>query len=71
VHASLVRRGRAVAYCSLGDIQTCRVLEVALWMFDVAACCKTRVAHPGFAATQSLVSGIGSRATAADSPEAQ
>ena len=22
VHASLVRRGRAVAYCSLGDIQT-------------------------------------------------
>ena len=54
VHASLVRRGRAVAYCSLGDIQTCRVLEVPLWMFDVAACCKTRVAHPGFASAQSL-----------------
>jgi hypothetical protein len=54
VHARLVRRGRAVAYCSLGDVQTCRVLEVPLWMFDVAACCKTRVAHPGFASAQSL-----------------
>jgi hypothetical protein len=54
VHASLVRRGRAVAYCSLEDVQTCRVLEVPLWMLDVAACCKTRVSKPGFASAQSL-----------------
>jgi hypothetical protein len=54
VHASLVRRGRAVAYCSLEDVQTCRVLEVPLWMLDVAACCKTRISKPGFANAQSL-----------------
>src|SRR3954453_171028 len=42
VHASLIRRGRAVAYCSLKD-ENSRVLEVPLWMLDVAACSKTRV----------------------------
>jgi hypothetical protein len=30
VHASLVKRGQAVAYCSLEDVQACRVLEVPL-----------------------------------------
>ena len=54
VHATLVKRGRAVAHCSLEDVQTCRVLEVPLWMLDVAACCKTRVSKPGFASAQSL-----------------
>jgi len=54
VHATLVKRGRAVAHCSLEDIQTSRVLEVPLWMLDVVACCKTRVSQPGFASAQSL-----------------
>jgi hypothetical protein len=54
VHATLVRRGRAVAHCSLEDVQTCRVLEVPLWMLDLAACCKTRASKPGFASVQSL-----------------
>ena len=54
VHATVVKRGRAVAHCCLEELQTSRVLEVPLWMLDVAACCKTRVAHPGFAGAQSL-----------------
>ena len=54
VHASLVKRGQAVAHCSLEDVQACRVLEVPLWMLDVAACCKTRASKPGFASAQSL-----------------
>jgi len=54
LHASLLKRGQAVAYCSLEEVQTCRVLEVPLWMLDVAACCKTRVCKPGFASAQSL-----------------
>jgi hypothetical protein len=54
VHATLVKRGRAVAHCSLEEFQTSRVLEVPLWMLDVAACCKTRVSKPGFASAQSL-----------------
>ena len=39
VHATLVKRGQAVAHCSLEDIQTSRVLEVPLWMLDVVSCC--------------------------------
>src|SRR5215469_12985854 len=54
VHASLVKRGHAVAYCSLEDVPACRALEVPLWMLDVAACCKTRASKPGFASAQSL-----------------
>src|ERR1700730_1483372 len=54
VHATLVKRGRAVAHCSLEELQTSRVLEVPLWMLDVAACCKTRVSKPGFVSAQSL-----------------
>jgi hypothetical protein len=54
VHASLVKSGREVAYCSLEDVQTCRVLEVPLWMLDVAACCNTRVSKPGFASAPAL-----------------
>ena len=55
VHASFVRRGHRVAYCSLEDVPACRVLEVPVWMLDVAACCKTRVSKPGFASAQSLL----------------
>jgi hypothetical protein len=77
VHATLVRRGWAVAHCSLEDVQTCRVLEVPLWMLDVAACCKTRVSRLGFASAQSLrelkevVQSALPRAQAYDTSEAQ
>ena len=54
VRATFVKRGRAVAHCSLEDVQTSRVLEVPLWMLDVAACCRTRVSKQGFASAQSL-----------------
>jgi hypothetical protein len=54
VHASLVKRGQAVAHCSLEDLQTCRVLEVPLWMLDIAACCKNRASKTGFASVQYL-----------------
>ena len=40
VHATLVKRGQAVARCSLEDVQPFRILEVPLWMLDAAACCK-------------------------------
>jgi hypothetical protein len=53
VHASLIRRGRAVAYCSLED-ENRRVLEVPLWMLDVAGCSKTRVSKLGFVNADSL-----------------
>jgi len=54
VHSNLVKRGRPVAYCSLEDVPTCRVLEVPLWMLDVATCCKTRLSRPGFVSVQFL-----------------
>src|SRR5215471_3857220 len=54
VHATLIKRGQAVAHCSLEGVQTSRVLEVPLWMLDAADCCKTRVSKPGFASAQSL-----------------
>jgi hypothetical protein len=54
VRANLVKRGRPVAYCSLEDVPTCRVLEVPLWMLDVATCCKTRLSQPGFTSVPSL-----------------
>jgi len=54
VRASLVKRGRPVAYCSLEDVPTCRVLEVPLWMLDVVTCCQTRLSQPGLASVQSL-----------------
>ena len=40
VHATLVKRGQAVARCSLEDVQPFRIREVPLWMLDAAACCK-------------------------------
>src|SRR5215831_9642961 len=54
VRANLVKRGLPVAYCSLEDVPTCRVLEVPLWMLDVATCGKTRLSRPGFASVQFL-----------------
>src|SRR5262245_42563108 len=77
VHATLVKRGRAMAHCSLQELQTSRVLEVPLWMLDVAACCKTRVSKPGFASAQSLgelkevLQSALPRAQADDTPETQ
>ena len=32
VHATLVKRGQAVARCSLEDVQPFRIREVPLWM---------------------------------------
>ena len=40
-------------YCSLED-ENSRVLEVPLWMLDVAACAKTQVSKLGFVSTDSL-----------------
>ena len=53
VHARLIRRGRVVAYCSL-EYENSRVLEVPLWMLDVAACSKIRVSKLGFVSADSL-----------------
>ena len=53
VHASLIRRGRAVAYCSL-EHENSRVLEVPLWMLDVAGCSKTAVSKLAFVSADSL-----------------
>jgi hypothetical protein len=77
VHATLVKRGQAVAHCSLEDVQTSRVLEVPLWMLDVAACCKTQVSKRGFASAQSLrelkevLQSALPRAQGHDAPETQ
>ena len=54
VHTSLVKRGQAVAYCRLEDVPACRVLEVPLWMLNVAGCCKIRASKPASASAQSL-----------------
>jgi hypothetical protein len=54
VHTTLIKRGRAVAHCSLEDVQPFRVLEVPLWMLDVAVCCKIRVVKSGLANVESL-----------------
>jgi hypothetical protein len=54
VHTTLIKRGRAVAHCSLEDVQPFRVLEVPLWMLDVAVCCKIRVVKSGLANFESL-----------------
>jgi hypothetical protein len=54
VHATLVKRGWAVAHCSLEEAQPLRVLEIPLWMLDVAACCKIRMSKSGLASIESL-----------------
>ena len=48
------KTGRAVAHCSLEDVQPFRILEVPLWMLDVAVGCKIRVAQSGLANVESL-----------------
>ena len=42
-----------MAYCSLEN-ENSRVLEVPLWMLDVAACSKTQVSKQGVVSTDSL-----------------
>ena len=42
-----------MAYCSLEN-ENSRVLEVPLWMLDVAACSKTQVCKLGVVSTDSL-----------------
>jgi hypothetical protein len=54
VHATLVKRGQAVARCSLEDVQPFRIVEVPLWMLDAAACCKIQAAKSSVANVESL-----------------
>ena len=54
VHATLVKRGRAIARCSLEDAQPLRILEVPLWMLDAGACCKIRAATSSVTNVESL-----------------
>jgi hypothetical protein len=54
VHATLVKRGRSDARCSLEDVQPFRILEVPLWMLDVAVCCKIRSAKVSVVDVESL-----------------
>ena len=42
-----------MAYCSPED-ENSRVLEVPLWMLDIAVCSKTQVSKQGFVSTDSL-----------------
>jgi len=54
VHATLLKRGLAVARCSLEDVQPFRILEVPLWMFDAAVCCRIRAAESSVVTVESL-----------------
>lgn len=54
VHATLVKRGQAVARCSVEEVPPFRILEVPLWMLDAAACCNIRAAKSGVANVESL-----------------
>src|SRR5204863_9582729 len=54
VHATLVKRGQAVARCSLEDVQPFRIREVPLWMLDAAACCKIQSCKCKVANVESL-----------------
>ena len=54
VHATLVKRGVAVAHCSSEDVHPDRLLELPLWMLDSAVCGNLRVARPGNANVESL-----------------
>jgi hypothetical protein len=46
--------GLAVARCSLEDVQPFRILEVPVWMFDTAACCRIRTARSCVVTVESL-----------------
>ena len=54
VHATLVRRGVAVAHCSSENAYPRRLLELPLWMLDSAVCHKVRPAKPGNVNVESL-----------------
>jgi hypothetical protein len=54
VHATLVRRGVAVAHCSCEGVYPRRLLELPLWMLDSAACCRIRAAKSGNVNVESL-----------------
>ena len=54
VHATLMKRGQAVARCSSEDVQPFRIVEVPLWMLDAAACCKIQVSKCKVANVESL-----------------
>ena len=54
MHGTLVKRGLAVARCSLEDIQPFRILEIPVWMFDAAACCRIRTAGSSVVTVEAL-----------------
>ena len=54
VHATLMKRGVAVAHCSSEDVHPHRLLELPLWMLDSAVCCQVRAAKPGSVNLESL-----------------
>ena len=54
VHATLVRRGVAVAHCSSEGVYPPRHLELPLWMLDSAACSRVRAAKSGNVNVESL-----------------
>ncbi len=54
VHATLVKRGMAVARCSSGEVFPDRCLELPLWMLDRAVCSNMRVAKSGSVRVESL-----------------
>ena len=63
-------------HCSLEDVPPFRVLEVPLWMLDVAAYCKIRFAKSGLANVESLqelraLLQSAQRAGGATAPDAQ
>src|SRR3954453_6669242 len=54
VHGTLVKRGLAIARCSLEAIQPFRILEIPVWMFDAAACCRIRTAGSSVVTVEAL-----------------
>jgi hypothetical protein len=44
VHATLMKRGGAVAHCSSEDVHPHRLLELPRWMLDSAVCCQIQAA---------------------------
>ena len=54
VHATLIRRGVAVAHCSSEAVYPPRLLELPFWMLDSAACRRVRLASAGNVNVESL-----------------
>ena len=44
IHQSFTRNGRALFRCSIEENLEARLLEIPQWMFDLATCCRMRLA---------------------------